>query len=53
MADGFEPRRAAAFDDWFSKFHVDDLAFLVDVILRRRTGPPRCGSANGSAALGA
>ena len=30
--------RGAALDYWFWKFHVDDLAFLVDVIVRRRTG---------------
>ena len=35
--DPFAPR-AAALDYWFWKFHVGDLALLVDVILRRRTG---------------
>jgi hypothetical protein len=35
--DPFAPR-ATALDYWFWKFHVDDLAFLVDVIVRRRTG---------------
>jgi hypothetical protein len=30
----FEPR-GAAIDYWFWKFHVDDLALLVDVIIRR------------------
>lgn len=34
--DPFAPR-AAALDYWFWKFHVDDLAFLVDVIVRRQT----------------
>lgn len=36
--DPFAPRNDAAFDYWFWKFHVGDLAFLVDVIVRRRTG---------------
>ena len=36
--DAFEPRPTAAVDYWFWKFHVDDLAFLVDVILRRPSG---------------
>ena len=35
--DPFAPR-ATALDYWFWKFHVDDLAVLVDVILRRQTG---------------
>lgn len=35
--DPFAPR-ATALDYWFWKFHVDDLAFLVDVIVRRRPG---------------
>jgi hypothetical protein len=33
--DGFAPRSNAAIDYWFWKFHVEDLAFLVDVIIRR------------------
>ena len=36
--DPFAPRDHAALDYWFWKFHVGDLAFLVDVIVRRRTG---------------
>ena len=36
--DPFAPRDDAALDYWFWKFHVGDLAFLVDVIVRRRTG---------------
>ena len=36
--DPFAPRDHAALDYWFWKFHVGDLAFLVDVIIRRRTG---------------
>lgn len=36
MMDPFEPR-AAALNYWLWKFHVDDLAFLVDVIVRQRT----------------
>jgi hypothetical protein len=35
--DPFEPR-PAALDYWFWKFHVEDLAFLVDLIVRRQTG---------------
>lgn len=34
--DSFVPR-GKALDYWFWKFHVDDLAFLVDVIVRQRT----------------
>ena len=33
--DPFAPRDHAALDYWFWKFHVGDLAFLVDVIIRR------------------
>ena len=36
--DPFAPRDDAALDYWFWKFHVGDLAFLVDVIVRRGTG---------------
>ena len=36
--DPFAPRDDAALDYWFWKFHVGDLAFLVDVIIRRRSG---------------
>lgn len=36
--DGFSPRDGAPLDYWFWKFHVGDLAFLVDIIVRRRTG---------------
>jgi hypothetical protein len=36
--DPFAPRDHAALDYWFWKFHIGDLAFLVDVIIRRRTG---------------
>src|SRR5262245_33068153 len=36
--DPFSPRPNAAVDYWFWKFHVGDLAFLVDLIVRRRTG---------------
>ncbi len=32
------PRDHAPLEYWFWKLHVGDLAFLVDVILRRRTG---------------
>ena len=34
----FAPRDRAALDYWFWKFHVGELAFLVDLIIRRRTG---------------
>jgi hypothetical protein len=36
--DAFSPRRNAHLDYWFWKFHVGDLAFLVDLIVRRQTG---------------
>jgi hypothetical protein len=36
--DAFAPRTGANLDYWFWKFHAGDLAFLVDLILRRRTG---------------
>jgi hypothetical protein len=36
--DGFSPRDAAAVEYWFWKFHVGELALLVDIILRRRIG---------------
>ena len=36
--DPFAPREHAPLEYWFWKLHVGDLAFLVDVILRRRTG---------------
>jgi len=36
--DPFEPRPNARVDYWFWKFHVGDLAFLVDLIVRRQTG---------------
>jgi hypothetical protein len=36
--DGFAPRDRAAVEYWFWKFHVGDLAFLVDFIVRRRAG---------------
>jgi hypothetical protein len=36
--DAFSPRPNAQLDYWFWKFHVGDLAFLVDLIVRRRTG---------------
>lgn len=36
--DPFEPRPNARLDYWFWKFHVRDLAFLVDLIVRRETG---------------
>jgi hypothetical protein len=35
--DDFAPR-SAALEYWFWKFHSGDLAFLVDFIVRRRTG---------------
>src|SRR5262245_27331119 len=34
----FSPRPNARLDYWFWKFHVDDLAFLVDLIVRREGG---------------
>ena len=34
----FSPHDRAPLEYWFWKLHVGDLAFLVDVILRRRTG---------------
>ena len=34
----FAPRDGATFDYWFWKFHVDDLAVIVDVIVRRPAG---------------
>jgi hypothetical protein len=36
--DPFSPRPNARLDYWFWKFHVGDLAFLVDLIVRRQTG---------------
>ena len=36
--DAFSPRPNAHLDYWFWKFHVGDLAFLVDLIVRRQTG---------------
>jgi len=36
--DPFAPREHAPLEYWFWKMHVGDLAFLVDVIVRRRTG---------------
>jgi hypothetical protein len=36
--DAFSPRSNAHLDYWFWKFHVGDLAFLVDLIVRRQTG---------------
>ena len=36
--DAFSPRPKANLDYWFWKFHVGDLAFLVDLIVRRQTG---------------
>ena len=33
--DPFAPRDHAALDYWFWKFHVGDLAFLLDIIIRR------------------
>lgn len=36
--DPFAPRAHAPLDYWFWKIRVGDLAFLVDVIIRRRTG---------------
>jgi hypothetical protein len=36
--DPFAPRPRANLDYWFWKFHVGDLALLIDVIIRRRTG---------------
>jgi hypothetical protein len=36
--DAFSPRPNARLDYWFWKFHVDDLAFLVDLTVRRQTG---------------
>ena len=36
--DAFSPRPNARLDYWFWKFHVGDLAFLVDLIVRRQTG---------------
>jgi hypothetical protein len=36
--DAFSPRDKAGLDYWFWKFHVGDLAFLVDLIVRRSTG---------------
>src|SRR4029453_17821262 len=36
--DAFSPRPNANLDYWFWKFHVGDLAFLVDLIIRRQTG---------------
>jgi len=36
--DPFSPRDKARLDYWFWKFHVDDLALLVDVIVRRQIG---------------
>ena len=34
----FAPHDRAPLEYWFWKLHVGDLAFLVDVILRRRAG---------------
>jgi hypothetical protein len=36
--DPFMPRENAGIDYWFWKFHVGDLGFLVDLIIRRGTG---------------
>lgn len=36
--DPFSPRDEARLDYWFWKFHVGDLAFLVDLIVRRGAG---------------
>jgi hypothetical protein len=36
--DAFSPRPNAHLDYWFWKFHVGELAFLVDLIVRRQTG---------------
>jgi len=36
--DAFSPRDRASLDYWFWKFHVGDLAFLVDLIVRRSRG---------------
>ncbi|HEX5014802.1 MAG TPA: hypothetical protein VFV72_11670 [Candidatus Limnocylindrales bacterium] len=36
--DPFDPRPGARLDYWFWKFHAGDLAFLVDLIVRRATG---------------
>lgn len=36
--DPFSSRPNARLDYWFWKFHVGDLAFLVDLIVRRQTG---------------
>ncbi len=36
--ESFEPRTRAPLEYWFWKLHIGDLAFLVDVILRRRDG---------------
>ena len=36
--ESFETRPRAPLEYWFWKLHVGDLAFLVDVILRRRDG---------------
>jgi hypothetical protein len=36
--DAFSPRPNAGVDYWFWKFHVGDLAFLVDLIVRRQRG---------------
>jgi hypothetical protein len=36
--DAFSPRPTAHLDYWFWKFHIGDLAFLVDLIVRRQIG---------------
>jgi hypothetical protein len=38
VIDVFRPREQAAVEYWFWKLHVGDLAFLLDVIVRRSSG---------------
>jgi len=38
MTDVFQPRENAAVEYWFWKLHIGDLAFLLDVIVRRKVG---------------